>query len=262
MKRLSLILLSCLFLQGCNNYEGTKPSEDKSEEVEKEVKKEAIDIKDELDSYIRNMLISYDLKTVEGMRDSLFYFDDIEDIINKKSDLTDREKYFISELKRNKETLENYINTNSDERILNDFEELNLMYISKVLLPFHSIHNNYELIIKDNRDTNEFFDITLLMMNDVFILEQPYTKEDLLIKMDKEYLLDTNPVDLVDNYINDNKKFSKSENDFELVMYTAIQKIYIEWLAAGKDEYSPLFPMFTELKKTFPKDYLDTRETL
>lgn len=262
MKRLPMIMLSSLLILGCSNNEITKQEDKKKEHSEKVVKKETVNIKDELEKYISDMLVSFDLKTIEGMRDSPFYFDDIEDIINKKSNLTDREKYYLSEIKRNKTILEDYINSNPDERILNDFEELNLMYISKVLLPFHSINNNYLLIIKDDRDANEFFDKTILMFNDVFILEQPYTNDELLEDLNKQYLMKLTPYDLVEEYIEENKVYAESENQFEVVMYTAVEKMFIGWTLPSNGDFSPISKEQIELVKTFPKKYIERRELL
>ncbi|MDJ1089102.1 hypothetical protein [Macrococcoides caseolyticum] len=262
MKRLPTILLSSLLILGCSNDETAKHENNKKENAKKVVKKETVKIKDELEKYISNMLVSFDLKTVEGMRDSLFYFDDIKDIINKKSDLTNREKYYLSEVKRNKKILENYINSNSDERIMNDYEELNLMYISKVLLPFHSINNNFKLIIKDDRDANEFFDKTILMFQDIFILEQSYTNDELLEDLNKQYLIKLTPIDLVEEYIDENKVYAESENQFQVVMYTAVEKLFLERSLSSNEDYSLISKEQTELVKTFPEKYIDRRELL
>lgn len=252
-----MIFLSSLLIAGCSDIQENHEEHSKIEK--KKVHKE--DINKKVQNYIDKMLIEYDLKTVEGMRDSLFYFDDIIDIYEEKKNLTDRESYYLTELKRNKEILEDYINSNSDERIMSDFEKLNLEYVSSVLLPFHSINNNFKLLIRDERAANEFFDISIQLINDVFLLEQ-YTNDQLLKDLDKEYLIYSNPVDLVQEYVVNNKKYSNSDNEFEIVMYSAIQKAYLEWTTEDDGEYKPISPMLMKFSNVFPKKYLDEREEL
>lgn len=258
MKKLASIVSASILLCGCDNI-----AQDKNETaVSHTTVNHTENIELEIRNYIENMLKDYDLKDSEGIRHTITYFDDIESILNKKDRLNEREKYYLKEILKSKSIIKNYVYSNSDSRIKSDFEALNKEYISNVLLPFHSIYNNYLLIIKDNREANEFFDKTMTMMNDVFILELYFIDDELLRKMDKEYLINKNPADLITKYLETSEQYAESKNEFEIVMFSGIKKLVLEWNLNSGDNYSKISDLFTEMNRCFPDKYVDIRENL